>query len=124
MKELSIREGEIRKSFEDELSEAKRNAEKKSKEAEEYAVACETLSKELAEKQGNSRKVDSNQDNLMEETENEKIKHHQAYDTLLKEVATLRSEREWFRSSKMATISSLCTELERLRRHTYLSIDV
>jgi len=118
-KELSMREVEIRKSFEDELSEAKKNAEMKSKEAEEYALACETLNKKLAEKQGKEGKKGSNQPDLMEETENEKIKHQQAYDYLLKEVAELRSERQWFRDSKMATIRSLSTELERLRRHIH-----
>jgi len=89
--ELSMKEGEMRKSFEDELRKAKGNAEKKSKEVDEYALACEKL-------------------------------HQQAYETLLKEVATLRSEREWYRNSKMATMNSLSAEIERLRRHPYLTM--
>jgi len=123
-KELNIREGEIKQHFENELSEAKRKAEKKAKEAEEYALACETLSKQLAEKRGEGNKADSNHHDLMEEAENEKMKHQQAYDTLVKEVATLKSEREWIRDSKISTISSLSIELERLRRHTSLTMVV
>jgi len=48
--------------------------------------------------------------------------HQQAYETLFQEVAALRREREWHRNSKMATINSLSAEIERLRRHPYLTM--
>jgi len=132
MEELEIREDVLRrerKSMEEELSAAKKKAETKSKEAQEFAQACESLTKELEEYRLKGSEALSNQQDLKEETESEKMKafrreHQHAHDKLLKEVATLKQEREWIRDSKMSTISSLSSELERLRRHVALALVV